>query len=94
MNLLNLERTSQIPEEEDCMLTMSDVHAHHLRARLVVLSCAHSGQGAVKSEGVVGIATVFLCAGARSVLVSVWAIDDEATLLFMKCFYQIQKVQV
>ena len=84
----NPERASQIPEVEDYMLTMSDVHAVRLQARLVVLSCCHSGQGEVKSEGVVGIARAFLCAGARSVLVSLWAIDDEATLLFMKSFYQ------
>ena len=84
----NHERTSQKPEEEDYMLTMNDVHAVRLQARLVVLSCCHSGQGEVKSEGVVGIARAFLCAGARSVLVSLWAIDDVATLTFMKCFYQ------
>ncbi|XP_068726272.1 tetratricopeptide repeat protein 28-like [Montipora capricornis] len=84
----NPGRISQIPEEEDYMLTMSDVHTVRLQAKLVVLSCCHSGQGEVKSEGVVGIARAFLCAGARSVLVSLWAIDDEATLLFMKSFYQ------
>ena len=84
----NPDRTSQMPEEEDYMLTMSDVHAVRLQAKLVVLSCCHSGQGELKSEGVVGIARAFLCAGARSVLVSLWAIDDEATLLFMKSFYQ------
>ena len=84
----NPERTSQIPEEEDYMLTLSDVHAVRLQARLVVLSCCHSGQGEVKSEGIVGIARAFLCAGARSVLVSLWAIDDEATGMFMKSFYQ------
>ena len=84
----NPECTSQIPEEEDYMLTMSDVQAVRLQAKLVVLSCCHSGQGEVKSEGVVGIARAFLCAGARSVLVSLWAIDDEATYLFMKSFYQ------
>ena len=44
--------------------------------------------GEVNSEGVVGIARAFLCAGARSVLVSLWAIDDEATLLFMQKFCQ------
>ncbi|XP_068726905.1 tetratricopeptide repeat protein 28-like [Montipora capricornis] len=82
------ERASQIPKVEDYMLTMSDVQAVRLQAKLVVLSCCHSGQGEVKSEGVVGIARAFLCAGARSVLVSLWAIDDEATLLFMKSFYQ------
>ena len=84
----NPERTSHIPEWKDFILTMSDVQAVRLRARLVVLSCCHTGQGQVKSEGVVGIARAFLCAGARSVLVSLWAIDDEATLLFMRSFYQ------
>ena len=80
--------TSRIPEKEYYILTMSDVQAVRLRARLVVLSCCHSGRGEVKAEGVVGIARAFLCAGARSVLVSLWAIDDEATMEFMKHFYQ------
>ncbi|XP_068679721.1 tetratricopeptide repeat protein 28-like [Montipora foliosa] len=84
----NNERKSQIPEKEDYILKMSDVQTISLRARLVVLSCCHSGQGEVKSEGVVGIARAFLCAGARCVLVSLWAIDDEVTLLFMRSFYQ------
>ena len=82
------KRKSQIPKEEDFILKMSDVQTISLRARLVVLSCCHSGRGEVKSEGVVGIARAFLCAGARSVLVSLWAIDDEVTLLFMRSFYQ------
>ena len=42
----------------------------------------------MKGEDVVGIARAFLAAGARSVLVSLWAIDDEATMVFMKSFYQ------
>ena len=36
----------------------------------------------------VGIARAVLAAGARFVLVALWAIDDEAMMLFMKCFYQ------
>ena len=40
------------------------------------------------SEGVVGMARAFLSAAARSVLVSLWAIDDEATMEFMKSFYK------
>ena len=70
------------------MLKIADVQAVQLRARLVVLSCCHSGQGEIKAEGVVGIARAFLGAGARSVLVSLWAIDDEATMMFMKVFYR------
>ena len=74
--------------EADFILTMKDVKQVQLRARLVVLSCCHSAQGEIKAEGVVGIARAFLGAGARSVLVSLWAIDDMATLEFMKHFYQ------
>ena len=85
---LDLGRKSQPLRRQDFLLTMSDVQAVSLRARLVVLSCCHSGRGDVKSEGVVGIARSFLCAGARSVLVSLWAIDDEATMVFMESFYQ------
>ena len=76
------------PKEEDYILKMSDVQAVKLQAKLVVLSCCHSGRGEIKSEGVVGIARAFLAAGARSVLASLWAIDDQATLEFMKNFYQ------
>jgi len=57
-----------------------------MRARLVVLSCCHRTRGEIKAEGVVGTARVCLGAGARSVLVSLWAINDEATLEFMKKF--------
>ena len=42
----------------------------------------------MSSEGVVGIARAFLGAGARSVLVALWAIGDEATMEFMRGFYQ------
>ena len=70
------------------ILTMRDVLGVQMRARLVILSCCHSAHGEIKAEGVVGIARAFLGAGARSVLVSLWAIDDEATLEFMKNFYQ------
>ena len=82
------ERISRIPRKEDYILTMADVLSVQLRARLVVLSCCHSGRGEIKAEGVVGIARAFMGAGARSVLVSLWAIDDEATLEFMRRFYQ------
>ena len=69
--------TSKFPQRKDYILNMSDVQEANLRARLVVLSCCHSGRGRIfKGEGVVGIARAFLAAGARSVLVSLWAIDD------------------
>ena len=83
----NTSRTTCQAEEEDYLLTMRDVLRAGLRAKLVVLSCCHSACGEVMAEGVVGIARAFLGAGARSVLVSLWAIDDDGTQEFMKHFY-------
>ena len=64
----NVARTTRTPKEKDYMLKMSDVQTIQLRASLVVLSCCHSAQGRITSEGVVGIDRAFLGAGARSVL--------------------------
>ena len=82
------DRISTVPTEEDYILTIGDVLNVQLRAKLVVLSCCHSGRGEIKAEGVVGIARAFMGAGARSVVVTLWAVEDKVTLEFMKCFYQ------
>nr|XP_058965367.1 tetratricopeptide repeat protein 28-like [Pocillopora verrucosa] len=84
----NPSRKYRKPEKKDYMLKMSDIKALKLRARLVVLSSCHSGRGNVSAEGVVGIAWALLASGARSVLASLWAIGDEATMEFMKTFYE------
>ena len=76
------------PKEKDFLLTMGDVLDAPLRAKLVVLSCCNSGRGKIKAEGVVGIARAFLGGGARSVIASPWTIDDEATVAFMRQFYE------
>ena len=76
-----------IPKEGLYLLTMSDISNVQLRAKLVVLSCCHSARGLTKAEGAVGIARAFLGSGARSVLVSLWALDDESTEQFMSHFY-------
>ena len=80
--------SSEPPEEKDFLLTMTDVLNAKLDAKLVVLSCCHSGRGEIKAEGVVGIARAFLGAGARSVIASLWEVNDEATLVFMRHFYE------
>ena len=80
--------TNGIPQEEDYLLTMSDISKVKLRAKMVVLSCCHSGRGTFKQEGVIGIARAFLASGARSVLVASWALQDEATEQLMNHFYE------
>ncbi|XP_078353870.1 tetratricopeptide repeat protein 28-like [Oculina patagonica] len=86
--LAPLRTPNRIPREEDYLLTMSDISKVQLRAKLVVLSCCHSGRGQIRAEGVVGIARAFLGSGARSVLVALWALEDSATEQFMSRFYE------
>ena len=78
----------KIPVEEDYMLTVKEIYSSRINAQLVVLSCCHSRLGEIRAEGVVGLTRAFLAAGARSVLASLWAIDDVATLYFMDAFYR------
>ena len=80
--------TDNVPQEEDYLLTMSDISQVQLRAKLVVLSCCHSGRGEIKQEGVIGIARAILGSGARSVLVALWDIEDAATEQLMSRFYE------
>ena len=78
-----------VPMKEDVLLTMNDIAQVGIRAKLVVLSCCHSACGKISiAEGVVGIARAFLGSGARSVLMSLCAVDDGATKTFMNIFYK------
>ena len=75
------------PNPESFLLTQEDITRISVQARLVVLCCCYTGQGEVSSEGVIGITRSFLAAGARSVLSTLWPINDVATIEFMKKFY-------
>src|SRR5579883_625079 len=60
-----------------------------LDADLVVLSACESGLGrAAGGEGYLGFAQPLLAKGARSLVLSLWKVDDKATALLMTRFYQ------
>ncbi|KXJ19383.1 Tetratricopeptide repeat protein 28 [Exaiptasia diaphana] len=79
----NVSSEREIPEEDDYLLTMKEVQQIGIKAQLVVLSCCYSGRGEIRAEGMVGLSRAFLAAGARSVVASLWAIDDSVTFSFM-----------
>jgi CHAT domain-containing protein len=59
-----------------------------LEADLVTLSACESGLGReAGGEGYVGFAQALFLAGARSVVLSLWKVDDRATALLMTRFY-------
>jgi CHAT domain-containing protein/Flp pilus assembly protein TadD len=57
-------------------------------ADLVVLSACDTGRGEITGDGVVGLSRSFVAAGAPSVLVSLWAVDDSSTSELMGELYR------
>ena len=82
------QSSSSLPSQESFLFTQQDIMNISVKARLVVLCCCHTGKGKVTSEGVIGTTRAFLAAGARSVLATLWPIDDAATKEFMEKFYE------
>jgi tetratricopeptide (TPR) repeat protein len=77
-------------ESNDGLLTVGEVldELPPLKADLIVLSACETGLGSIKrGEGTLGLQRAFLAKGARTVLVSLWSVDDDATRLLMEKFY-------
>ena len=73
---------------EDGFLYPSEIVQLPLDADLVVLSACDTAVGPVEGEeGISTLARAFLLAGARTVVSTLWTIDDDSTLYLMKVFY-------
>jgi CHAT domain-containing protein len=69
------------------VLTADDVLRMRIPAEVVVLSACATGRAPVlRGEGVMGLARAFFFAGASRVVVSNWAVSDDAASEFMSGF--------
>jgi CHAT domain-containing protein len=73
-------------DAESGFLRAGEIQIRRLNAQLVVLSACQSGLGLVHDGGVIGLTRSFQKAGAARVVMSLWSVDDAATLAMMTRF--------
>ena len=71
------------------LMPLHDIYSMELSAELTVLSACQTALGKeIKGEGLVGLAHGFMAAGSKSVVASLWKVDDRATAVLMADFYE------
>jgi len=76
--------------EDDGILTAEEVGSLDLRGvEWAVLSACDTGAGTIRAgEGVLGLQRAFRLAGVRTVVMSLWGVDDDAARTWMVTLYR------
>jgi CHAT domain-containing protein len=69
-------------------LTLNDLHNLPFENSIIVLSACESGLNeVVRGDELVGLSRAFFAAGATSLVLTLWRVNDETTLELMRRFY-------
>ncbi len=84
------QRAKAGPKDEDGILTAEEISAMNLLGtEWAVLSACDTGLGEIKAgEGVFGLRRAFQIAGVRTVIMSLWSVEDQATRAWMRALYE------
>ena len=86
-----VEQNTNIPKVEfiDATMLLPEIYALNLHADLVVLSACETGIGELqKGEGIMSLARGFVFSGAKSLVSSMWKVNEQSTASIFSKFYE------
>ena len=76
-------------KEKNGLMPLYDIYSLDLSAELTVLSACQTALGKdVKGEGLIGLTHSFMSAGSNTVVATLWKVEDKATAVLMRDFYE------
>ena len=83
-------RTTAALDQDDGLLTAEEIAGLNLQGtEWAVLSACDTGLGEIRAgEGVFGLRRAFQIAGARTIIMSLWSVEDESTRVWMRALYE------
>ena len=80
---------SMVPRGTDGFLTMTEIAGLKMNADVVALTACKTGLGVrLEGEGVMSMGRSFQAAGARSVIMSLWSVAEQPSILLMDEFFK------
>lgn len=74
---------------QERLLYAKDIYNLSLNAEMIVLSACETGDGEFfKGEGVISLGSAFFYAGAKSIVSTLWSVDDASTKKLVAFFYE------
>lgn len=78
------------PDREDGLLSAREICDLDLRnVEFVILSACQTAQGDLTDEGSAGLVRGLKNAGVKTVMATLWSVDDRSTMMFMQEFYRL-----